>query len=441
MSINRRDFLRKGAAGIGVFSTSALVPTWITRSAQAIIDRSGEDRVLVILQLEGGNDSLNTLVPFEDADYYIARQTLAIPKNTLLPFAIDGLNAFNPNLSDLAGWYNNGDVAIIQNVGYPNPNLSHFVSTDFWEQGRVPGGPAVGFEGWMGRAVDQNALGAAIDPLMMAGAGHSRIPGTLKGTVYSPPAIRDEASYRIVGTDDPVLSAGAKALIGGRRLADIHALNDVATVDPLMDFVQSTSNVAEASIDIVQNLPSDASLPVTYPDTKLGRDLRLCSKLIRTAAASPRVLHVRQGGYDTHANQDVDHPGLLGDLNDALHAFLTDMALSSLMDRVLAMTFSEFGRRVFDNASGGTDHGAASLLFVMGSRVQGGIYGGQPQLESGQLQKGNLVEVFDFRNVFSEILADWFLVNPIPVFGQSWDSIGFLQSADPTAARAWSEYR
>lgn len=275
-----------------------------------------------------------------------------------------------------------------------------------------------------------------VSPITMVGAGHSKVPGSLLANTFTAPAIVSENSYQIVGTADPALGP-ILSQFNTRRLADLHALNDIPTLDPAIDFIQRTENVAEASISIVQNLPPNSSLP-TYPNTRLGRDLRLCAKLIRSGF-SPRVLHVRQGGYDTHANQTIDHPPLLSDLNDAIHAFLSDMESLGALDRVLLMTFSEFGRRVGDNDSDGTDHGAASLLFVMGGKVTPGIFGGQPDLLN--LQNGNLIQQYDFRNVYADILEDWFLVNPSAIFGQTWSNIGFLSGANINKARRWKAYR
>lgn len=445
MRISRRDFMKSGLAGFGVFSTASVVPNWIAKSAHAIQDHSGEDRLLVIIQLEGGNDSLNTLVPYEDALYYNARPNLSIAANQVLP--IDDLNGFNPNLPDFLTWFNEGKMAIIQNVGYPNPDLSHFISTAYWEEGTIPGGPNYNDIGWMGRAFDEDCGGDPnVSPITMVGAGHNRVPGSLLASTYTAPAIADVNSYQIKGMSDPNPAIDPiRNAFSAQRLASIHALNDIATIDPRIDFIQRTENIAEASISIVQNLPSSFTPPPprAYPTQPNGRNLgdhlQLCAKLI-LSGHHPRVLHVRQGGYDTHANQNIDHPPLLQELNDALDAFLQHMEAAGVLDRILVMTFSEFGRRVGDNDSNGTDHGAGSLLFVCGGRVQGGIYGGQPDLQN--LQNGNLLHVYDFRNVYADILEDWFYINPVQVFGQDWNNIGFLTGVNSmNSARHWKAYR
>jgi len=461
MPLRRRDFIRAGLGGLGYFSTAALVPDWIIRSAAAIEDLSGENRILVIVQLEGGNDGLNTLVPYTDPLYNSdIRPTLHVPTAQL--HLIDNLNGLHPALPALAESYGDGRVAIIQNVGYPNPDLSHFVSTDYWEQGRAPGGPNLGTQGWVGRFFDQTCGSAPdVDPLTMVGAGHSRIPGSLKAVTYSAPAIASVATYQIQG------AAGLPAVIGTRRLNDLHALNDVPAADPAIEFIQNSANVAEASIAVVQNLSYNPA--VVYPSTKLGQDLLLCSRLIHQPGIAPKVLHVRQAGYDTHADQGVpgspglgDHPALLIDLNDALGAFMSDLAASGNLDRVLILTFSEFGRRVRQNDSDGTDHGAASILFVLGGRIRGGVYGGQPNLSSTEdvmdpagfivprVQKGNLSHTVDFRSVYARVIESWFGSQAAPgVFGQSvYDGIifpdlpkiDFIRATVSAARTPWREY-
>lgn len=444
MGFSRRNLLKGGLAGLGYYSTAPFVPDWIVRSANAIQDLTGNDRILVIVQLEGGNDGLNTVVPYTDP-LYVDPSPTALRVKLQLPVpslhAIDALNALNPQLPDLASWFGSGNLAILHNVGYPNPDLSHFVSTDYWQQGTIPSGPISDERGWLGRFFDLTCTGMPnVDPLTMAGVGQSKIPGTLAANTYTSPAIEDISTYIINGgvSTSPTLKAA--------RINAIHALNDVATFDPVIDYIQKTENAAEASIAAVQSI--SYTPPVTYPNSKLGRDLRLCAQLIHTAGVTPRVLHVRQSGYDTHSNQvgssnplTGDHATLLGVLNGALHAFMSDLQMTGELDRVLIMTFSEFGRRVAENSSFGTDHGTASSLFVLGGApLIGGVYGGQPDLV--HLQKGNLIQTIDFRNVYAEIIQRWFGGNPAPVLGQTFPPIGFLPAVVQSAAdRRWMAYR
>lgn len=433
MRLARRDFIKSAAAGMAVFSTSAMLPNWVVRSANAIGEQSTQDRVLVLIQLEGGNDGLNTVVPFEDDRYYQARPVLGITRSSVLP--ISDLCGLNPNLRELQGWYYGGKVAVVQNVGYPNPDLSHFTSTDYWHQGRVAGDHAT--YGWLARSIDRNSYTHAIaNPMLMTSAGGERVPDLLNGSSYFPVVIANEDSFQIVGSSDSGLG-DKKDTYAERRLRDIQALNAIQTSHPELDFIGRCSVSASEAIDLVQKLPPD-STTTYYPDTKLGRDLRLCSKLIRSGQF-PRVLHVRQPGYDTHAQQDSAHPVLLQELNDALHAFMLDLTVFGLMDRVLVMTYSEFGRRVAENVSKGTDHGAGSLLFVLGGTVKPGIYGGQPNLEN--LQQGSLMHQIDFRSVYSDVLRNWFMIDPAGLFSSDFPPVGFLQTATLNSVQSWDLYQ
>lgn len=430
--------MKTGLVGAGYFSTVAAVPNWIVQSAQAIVDLSGEDRILVVVQLEGGNDGLNTVVPFTDPLYNDEfRPTLLLPSNQMLP--IDSLNALNINLAGLAEWFGKGRLAIIQNIGYPNPNLSHFLSTDLWAQGRIPGGPDLGSEGWLGRTFDRTCRGNTNpDPLAMVGVGHSRIPDALKALNFAAPAIEEIDGYELDAPEDFL------AEFGQRRIEAIAAMNQVPTSDPNLGFIQSTSDLARRSIDLVADIRDTAYQPpagVDYPvQYKLGRDLLLCSQIIHQPGIKPRILHVRQPGYDTHANQLQDQSSLLMTLDHSLDAFLKDLEDTGELDRVVVMTFSEFGRRVEENGSEGTDHGASSMLFVAGGSVIGGVYGGQPNL--ADLQKGNLKQNpdYDFRNVYAEILSEWFLIPHEPIFGEQLASIGFLPNTVLAAHKSWAAY-
>jgi uncharacterized protein (DUF1501 family) len=260
----------------------------------------------------------------------------------------------------------------------------------------------------MARYFDNACAGLGeVNPLAITAAGISRVPDCFKGiTGYSPPAISKTHNYALRADTD-----------GDARLAAIHAVNSIATSDPDLDFLQRSENQTEASI---QDLQTAAARPTLVPesdytDDSLGRGLKLISQIIR-AGFSTRIYYASQGGYDTHGVQvnlgnplsAGEHPRLLGAFDTSVDAFLTEMELSGNIDRVLVMTFSEFGRRVKENGSGsrrGTDHGAANCLFVMGGQVRGGVYGGQPDLTD--LIKGNLKHKIDFRSVYAKVIEGW----------------------------------
>lgn len=416
MTMNRRQFLQASLGSMAYFTAARTVPAWVANSAAAIRKSLPTDRILVIVQQAGGNDGLNTIIPYAD-DLYMGdslRPNLHITSGFTV---LDGLNAMNPRLSRLAQWYLDGKMAVVQNVGYPNPDYSHFVSTDFWERGNSPGSTLVTYQGWLSRYFDNKCAGTPandINALSMLAGGLSVLPGTLDGSdIYRPPAVPKFDTYQ--------LRAPGNAQ-GQHRLDYIDAIARLGAINSDTDFLQRTTITAEASI---ADLATASAIPVInpYPAGSLGTGLDMVSKVIRAGFETP-IYYVSQGGYDTHANQfgvdpatTGDHPELLDTFDQALDAFLKDMQVSGNLDRVLVLTFSEFGRRVSENFSHGTDHGAGNCLFAFGGKVHGGIYGGQPDLSN--LIQGNLIYKIDFRSVYARVLRDWMDIDPAAIFGDA----------------------
>lgn len=416
LKFNRRDILRAGAVSAGWLAANAMAPSWFARSAQAACETctSGE-KILVVLQHAGGIDGLNTVIPQTDAAYYAARPVIAVPNGQGLN--LDTLNALHPRLSRIANWFQQGRAAILHNVGYVNPNLSHFVATDYYELGQVPGEP-IAADGWLARYYDHACAGCAPpahSALHFTTVGTSNTPKSFLGSEnYKPPAVNSASSYAFSASGDRDL-----------RLSTIGGLNSIETDDPELGFVQAGYQVAASSIANIATATAIAGLVPdgTYPTTQLGNGLKLASQVIR-AGFPTKVFYVTQGGYDTHAGQvDAaspltagDHPRLLDEFDRAIDAFLTEMSLSGNIDRVVIMTYSEFGRRVGENGSRGTDHGAANCSFAFGA-VKAGIYGGQPSLTD--LISGSLKHKVDFRAVYARALQDLFDVNGAAVFGQA----------------------
>lgn len=415
LKFSRRDILKVGAATAGWMAAQAVAPAWFARSAQAACETcTSGDKILIVLQHAGGMDGLNTVIPQTDAAYYAARPVIAVPNGQALN--LDTLNALHPRLSRIANWFQQGRAAIINNVGYVNPNLSHFVATDYYELGAAPGQP-IPSDGWLARYYDHACSGCAPpshSPLHFAAVGTSNTPKAMLGSEnYKPPAVSSASSYVFNASGDRTL-----------RLNAIAGLNSISTNDPELGFVQAGYQVAASSID---NIATAAAMPQlvaagSYPTTSLGNGLSLASQVIR-AGFPTKVFYVSQGGFDTHANQvDAntpltagDHPRLMDEFDRAIDAFLTEMALSGNIDRVVIMTYSEFGRRVGENGSRGTDHGAANCSFAFGA-VSPGVYGGQPSLTD--LISGSLKHKVDFRAVYSQALEGLFGVNGAAVFGQ-----------------------
>lgn len=417
LKFTRRDILKAGAATAGWLAAQAAAPAWFVRSAQAACETcTAGDKILVVLQHSGGLDGLNTVIPQTDAAYYAARPVIAVPNGQGLN--LDGLNALHPRLMRIANWFQQGRAAVLHRVGYVNPNLSHFVATDYYELGQVPGEPIPG-QGWLARYYDHACAGCAPpdhSPLHMTTVGTSNLPRSMAGSPnYKPPAVNSASSYSFSASGDRTFRLGA-----------IAGLNAMETMDPELGFVQAGYQVAASSIDNIATAAAMPSLLATdqvYPSTQLGNGLKLASQVIR-AGFPTKVFYVTQGGFDTHANQvDAntpltagDHPRLMDEFDQAIDAFLTEMNLSGNIDRVVVMTYSEFGRRVAENGSRGTDHGAANCSFAFGA-VAPGIYGGQPSLTD--LISGSVKHNVDFRAVYSRALEGLFGVNGAAVFGQA----------------------
>ncbi len=416
MQFTRRQFLETSLKSMAVFSTAATLPVWISKSAQAATGALGGGKRLVILQLGGGNDGLNTVIPYQD-DLYMGdalRPDLHITSG-FEDLKLDALNALHPRLAPLKAWWNKGHMAVVQNVGYPNPNLSHFTSTDFWERGTSPNSNLQTLQGWASRYFDNQCAGLpqeSIDALTMLGAGLAFVPNAIDGSsLYRPPAVPDFDAYVLRAPD---------SLVGELRLEYIRLLSQLNTSNADIDFLQRAANVARAS---VSDMATARDMPTLnpYPAGSLGTGLDMVSKVIRAGFPTP-IFYVTQGGYDTHANQYAtdpattgDHPALLDTFGKAVDAFLKDMEQSGHLDDVLVLTFSEFGRRVAQNFSFGTDHGAANSLFVFGGQINQGVYGGQPDLSD--LILGNLKHRIDFRAVYARVLQFWMGVDPKPILG------------------------
>ena len=442
MEQSRRDFLKTSLSGLAYFSTAASVPMWLSKSAQAACTNGiPDDRILIIYQQAGGNDGLNTVIPYTDPRYYMPEADGGLRQNLRISTGLelgDGLNALHPKLAHLKSWYDSGNMAIIQNVGYPNPNLSHFLGTELWEKGISPSGVLETEQGWVSRFYDNQCNGApqsTLEPLAMMANGLSSVPMTLSGsTHYFPPAVRKFDSYEI---DTPQPSE-----LGDHIKAYINSLNNLSVqVDSQMDFIQRTSNVTQASVEdmviasqipLINQYPGDGDNSLPIDSYRLGPGLEMVSKIIRAEQFNTKIFFVQQGGFDTHAQQfgynggtpdpanTGSHARLMEEADAALDAFLGDMAISGHLDKIVLMSFSEFGRRPQENGSQGTDHGTANNLMVLGGDgVLGGVYGGQPDLANlvGGNQGGNLQYQVDFRSVYSVILRDWLGVDPESIFG------------------------
>lgn len=418
--LKRRDFLRAGLVfGTGASALAAgyaAVPDAFARAVYAAKQEGVKnDNVLVMIQLAGGNDSLRTVIPLQDPKLHDLRPMLAAASvpNALPLSASFGLNQ---NMQGVKALWDQGKVAIVDGVGYPNPSFSHFESIRVWETGD-PTRRQV--EGWLGKTLTTN-----YDSL-----GHP-LTGCACGTTNVPGALRD--LHATVSVIDNVRGFGFQ---GGSRVENVAGALWKGTpgiYGALFDTAISTAQQAVASVRTASQRQPAANysdnVKLVYPSkTQLGAALQLAASLI-TSGTGVKLLHVTLGGFDTHQTELNRHNDLMGYLDQSVSAFYHDLDQHGMADKVLIATWSEFGRRPQENASAGTDHGAASAVLLMGNPVQGGFYGQAPSL--GSLDgTGNLKYTVDFRSIYQEILNSHLGADAREILGQAFDRVPFLKVA------------
>lgn len=407
LPLTRREFIRSGA-GLGFLAFSGVAPAFLARSAMAQTPAPERDRsILVIIQLAGGNDGLNTVVPFTDDRYHRLRPNLALSEG-LLPISDD--LALHPACSPLHRLYEEGALSIVQNVGYPNPNRSHFRSTEIWET--ASDSESFQREGWLGRYFDNSCAGSPADDAAPDPCGihvGDMIPQSYLST-KSHPLFGMKHAGRFDRGRDPADLAYEK-LLG----AD-HSEGNAG-------YLQHTMMNTLVTERRVEQIISKYKAQASYPGTRLAQSLKRVAALIH-ADLETRVYFVSQGGYDTHANQLANHHRLLTELSSGMQAFQKDLTAHQKDDQVLTMTFSEFGRRPAENGSAGTDHGTAAPLFVMGSKVNGGLLGQAPELVTDP--KNDLQYSTDFRGIYSSVLDKWLEADSSKILGERFDHVPFI---------------
>lgn len=419
----RREFLRTSVLGAALAGTAPafLTQTWAALAEKArdaaIQTETGRDgTILVVLQMAGGNDGLNTVVPRGNDHYRRARNRLAIPEDSLLK--LDESLAWHPALKGLHALADAGHLSVIQGVGYPNPNRSHFRSTEIWQT--ASDADRVTREGWIGRYFDYACNGC--DPAVGVHIGRQMPQAftaqTPKGVGLPGPARnRGARGWLEHRPPEPAVDPGAPEAPGGT----VDALTGAsAASESVLDFLDRTALDAQVSSAKIRDILARSTIGAgsSYPGTVLAQSLKTVAQLI--AGGMPtRIYYVTQGGYDTHRDQPGTHARLLGELGDAVKSFVDDLNSRGQLDRVMLMTFSEFGRRVTENASGGTDHGAAGLMFLIGRKMARLLHGQYPSLAPGDLVKGDLRFNVDFRQVYAGVLDGWLKVSPGPILGRS----------------------
>jgi uncharacterized protein (DUF1501 family) len=424
----RRDFLRTSVLGAALSWTVPVFieRTFLTLNAEAadsaLQTKTGRDNpILVVIQLAGGNDGLNALVPFADDAYYRARPTIHIPREKVLN--IDGAIGLNPVLAPLKSLFDAGHLSMIQGVGYPNPNRSHFRSTEIWQT--APDSNQYVRTGWLGRYFDNCCSGK--DPT--AGVSVTgQLPQAFTAEEPVGLAYRGRSGFIRAGNDmekqafDELNGLGSDHdVASGETISQLSGPNEsgMATIE----YLQRVALDAQIGSDRIAETLKRVKTEAAYPRTPIANSLSVIARLI--AGGMPtRVYYASQGGYDTHNQQENSHNRLLENLANALAAFCQDLQSKGVFDRVLVMTFSEFGRRVAENASRGTDHGTAAPMFICGGGVKPGLFGRQPSLD--HLDEGDLIHTTDFRSVYGTILDKWMQASAAKVLGKNYPAIGFV---------------
>ena len=352
---------------------------WAKPTAQVLNERGNWSRILILVELHGGNDGLNTIVPYTDEHYYNLRPQLAVPRDRVLQLTPQ--LGFHHALQPLMPLWDAKELAVISGVGYAEPNRSHFRSIEIWETGAES--QQVLDEGWLARVFQQHPPPKAFtaDAILLGNGDSGPFGGGGTRTI----ALRDPTRF-------------IKRSQGVRPIA-------VSTTNPaLAHILEVQREISRSANDLQARLQSTPSLNGNFPTTRIGRQLQTAARLL-TARVPVAVIKVTHGSFDTHARQANQHHRLLAELADALSIFRTIMKQQGLWNQIAIMTYSEFGRRVAENGSHGTDHGTAAPHLLIGGGVKGGMYGSQPSLTN--LQNGDLRHTVDYRSLYTTIIQNW----------------------------------
>jgi len=407
----RRDFLKTS----GLVAWGATAPAFLARTARAAGftgDAGTKDTVLVMVQLTGGNDGLNTVIPFTDPLYAQYRPTIKIAKDQVKK--LNDTLGLHPAMDGFARLMEKNALCVVQGVGYPNPSGSHFRSMDIWQAASTA---ETLTEGWIGKALKQvNA------PAFHISTANEQSPLALDGAPMRAPSITSLQDFQLkLAAANGTETRLQKQIIEG-------AAKPASASEGLLDFVKRTAVSTYASSKRLQEIGSNYQPKVPYPQTGLANRLKLAAQLI-DADLGARVFYVSIDGFDTHSAQggaQGSHANLLREVSDAIAAFYGDVAGRGHGDRVLVATFSEFGRRAKENGSRGTDHGSGAPMFLVGSRVASGVVGDHPNLE--KLEAGNLKHGIDFRSVYAAILDGWLGVKADAVLGSRFEKAAVLKA-------------
>ena len=425
----RREFLRRTVLGSSLAWT---VPAFLSNTFSALQAEAadsatqtptGKDAtILVVLQMAGGNDGINTVVPYANDFYHQARPKIGLKAAEILK--LNDAIGLHGSMKGFKSLYDAGQLSVIQGVGYPNPNRSHFRSTEIWQT--ASDADRVEKNGWIGRYFDNACPGA--DPAAGVVIG-SQLPQSFFATKPKGIVFNNPQNYRFIanGTATEESYKKLNELEMSNAQPDENSGGSIGmlpagmpmTGGRAMDFISRTALDAQHSSDEVRAIAAKVQNQAVYPGSTLGGSLKLVAKLIGGGLPT-RIYYVSQGGYDTHTNQLQSQQRLLGDLADSVKSFTDDLKAQGNMGRVLVMTFSEFGRRVSENANGGTDHGAAAPMFIIGNKVKAGLLGQYPSLAPADLYQGDVKYNVDFRSVYAGVLENWLKTKSAPILGKQF---------------------
>ena len=433
----RREFLRKTVLGSALTWT---VPAFLANTFTALQSQAADSAVqtvtgkdgtiLVVLQMAGGNDGINTVVPYADDNYRRARPRIGLPADKVLKLT-DQIG-FHPAMTGFKDLYDLGNLSVVQGVGYPNPNRSHFRSTEIWQT--ASDSDKYEKYGWIGRYFDNDCAGSA--PAVGV-AIEEQVPQSFYAQKPKGICVTNPQNYRFMPGDHPRPGQQDMVEVSYEKLNDIDttpadgnsggSIGMLPSAMPMtggraVDFIERTALDAQVSSDEIRSIAARVQNQAQYPGSQLGNSLKLVAKLIGGGLPT-RIYYVSQGGFDTHTNQIATQQRLLGDLGDSVKAFVSDMKAQGNMQRVLVMTFSEFGRRVSENANGGTDHGAAAPMFIVGNKVNAGLLGAYPSLAPQDLFQGDVKYNVDFRSVYAAVLENWLKTKSAPILGRQFQAL------------------
>jgi uncharacterized protein (DUF1501 family) len=405
---SRRQFIQATFGGAALVSMTRSVPSVLFgASRQAILSRG--ERILIVIEMGGGNDGLNTVVPYGDDEYYRNRFTLAVGREAVLK--IDDYVGFHPSLRGFSRLLQQQQLAIVQGVGYPNPNRSHFESMDLWHTAHRNAESSQ--LGWLGRCVDESPAFAGELPAIHYGEGKQ--PLALGTRIRPVASISSLEQFR--------LNVGNKRRFASTLRADLAIARDPG--NELLGFIHDSAGVALQTSERLETILDGSVTAGSFPATALGRKLAAIAQLVDSGLPT-RVYYVTHNGFDTHSNQAAAHAGLLSELGDAVAALIADLQLRGHDRRTAVIAFSEFGRRVRENASRGTDHGTAAPMFVAGGKVRAGLANRHPGLTD--LDQGDLKFSTDYRSVYATVLDNWLGIDSLPILGKSFATLDLFDA-------------